>query len=359
MELKEFPISDFFETIRGRSGLTRDYARYHAGEYPVYSAGREGPLAFIDSWDHSGTFLSWTTNGYAGYVQTLEGKFSINADRGLLKPARPEVIDFDYCRMVMQPKLRALAVGRIIDGKKNEYTKLSPGVVADTMIAFPINKKGLPDKKEQQKLARKYLKIEAYQNEIEALYERVQLSAIPITHQQDIITLSIAQPEYFSLQIGKRILKKDIKDEGVPAYSANVHEPFGYVQKSNLSDFSKPALVWGIDGIFDWNYIPAGNVFATTDHCGLMYVVSDELDPEYIFYSLRGSKEEYGFDRTYRASLENMKEIVTVHVPVDKKGKIDMLEQRRIAGVHKKLQNIRAALLDQFEQLANVQVTMH
>jgi restriction endonuclease S subunit len=356
MELKDFLISEYFETIRGRGGLTRDYARYHGGSFPVYSAGRETPLTHIDTWDHDGIFLSWTTNGYAGYVQQLEGKFSINADRGLLKPLRPELVDFDYCRMVMQPRLRALAIGRIIDGKKNEYTKVSPAVVAETIIPMPVDRHGLPDKKAQTKLARKYLKIEACQKEIETLQERLENSSIPISHDNPIAMLSIASSEYFSMQIGKRILKKDILTTGVPAYSANVNEPFGNVAKSNLKEFTKPSLLWGIDGIFDWSYKPAGEVFATTDHCGILYVKSEELDPEYIYYALKGSKEQYGFDRTYRASLENMKEVVSVPVPVDEKGNLSLKEQLRIASIHKKLQTIRLSLLEQLEQLANVEV---
>ena len=48
----------------------------------------------------------------------------------------------------------------------------------------------------------------------------------------------------FELSIGKRLLKKDMMSEGIPAYSANVSKPFGYVAASDLTGFTRPALLW-------------------------------------------------------------------------------------------------------------------
>jgi hypothetical protein len=41
--------------------------------------------AHIDTHNYSGKFLTWATNGFAGYVKVISGEFSINADRALLK----------------------------------------------------------------------------------------------------------------------------------------------------------------------------------------------------------------------------------------------------------------------------------
>lgn len=74
--------------------------------------------------------------------------------------------------------------------------------------------------------------------------------------------------ELFDLSIGNRVLRKEHVDDGIPVYSANVRRPFGCIAESNLTDFSAFSLIWGIDGVFDWNLIPAGQPFATTDHSG-------------------------------------------------------------------------------------------
>ena len=36
----------------------------------------------------------------------------------------------------------------------------------------------------------------------------------------------------------------------VPVYSANVYEEFGRIDKENMKDYSRPSVIWGIDG--DW-----------------------------------------------------------------------------------------------------------
>ena len=78
----------------------------------------------------------------------------------------------------------------------------------------------------------------------------------------------IGDSTYFRTFIGKRLIKKDIQDPSnpIPTYSANVFEPFGWVKESNVEDFTCPSLIWDIDGVFDVQYIPAGERFATTDH---------------------------------------------------------------------------------------------
>ena len=62
----------------------------------------------------------------------------------------------------------------------------------------------------------------------------------------------------FAMSIGDRVLIASHVIAGIPAYSANAMLPFGCVASSNLKDFSKPSILWGIDGNFDINFIPAG-----------------------------------------------------------------------------------------------------
>jgi hypothetical protein len=78
----------------------------------------------------------------------------------------------------------------------------------------------------------------------------------------------------FDLFIGERLLRKDhITPLGeIPAYSANVFTPFIYTNRSNVTDFSVPYVLWGIDGNFDFNVIAPGVEFATTDHCGAIKI---------------------------------------------------------------------------------------
>ena len=40
----------------------------------------------------------------------------------------------------------------------------------------------------------------------------------------------------------------------VPVYSANVYEEFGRIDKENMKDYSRPSVIWGIDGDSDGEY---------------------------------------------------------------------------------------------------------
>lgn len=171
--------------------------------------------------------------------------------------------------------------------------------------------------------------------------------------------ISLADKTLFDLSIGKRLLLKNhITAAGdIPTYSANVFTPFVYVEKSNITDFSHPYVIWGIDGDFAFNVIPKDTMFATTDHCGAIKILNDGINPYYVAYMLEATKYKYGFDRGLRASLTNMKSI-SVIVPVDNNGIFDVDAQRNIAESLLAIQDMRKTLKDQRGKLNSVKVIL-
>lgn len=134
--------------------------------------------------------------------------------------------------------------------------------------------------------------------------------------------ISLSDQRYFSLFIGKRVLKKELhglegEDYKIPLYSANPFKPFGYVKKSNIVNFGNDFVLWGIDGNFEFNIIRKGNFFATTDHCGAIKIKNNFILPEYLVAALISVKNEYGFDRSLRASLQNIARI-QIKIPIIK-----------------------------------------
>ena len=152
------------------------------------------------------------------------------------------------------------------------------------------------------------------------------------------LQVSLADTDYFNLFIGKRLVKKDlIKVQGnIPIYSANVNVPIGYHNTSNITDFKNNFVLWGIDGDFDFNFIPKETPFVTTDHCGTIRILSEKILPEYLMLLLEYKKHEYGFDRGLRASLKNMQQVV-IEIPLNGQGKIDLEKQKEVV---EKYQNI-------------------
>ena len=76
--------------------------------------------------------------------------------------------------------------------------------------------------------------------------------------------------QYFELFIGKRVLKSEIFNNNgkIPLYSANVFEPFGFVDKSNIVDITHDYILWGIDGDFKFNLIKKSGKLRHADKSG-------------------------------------------------------------------------------------------
>ena len=157
----------------------------------------------------------------------------------------------------------------------------------------------------------------------------------------DSTEVLLCDEELFSLIIGKRVLRKECTEKGIPCISANVRDVFGFIDSTSiLSDFAAPSLTWGIDGVFDWHFIPAGHPFHPTDHCGVLRVLDPNIDPEYLYFVLRDTRDRNGFDRTYRANLRNVGR-VSVGIPTLHDGTFDLMKQKEIANIYRAIEERR------------------
>lgn len=154
------------------------------------------------------------------------------------------------------------------------------------------------------------MSIETYRQKIQKLF--AELDVLAAGGGQN---LKLGDPSYFSIRIGKRVLDKDLVHGGnVPVYSANVTEPFGYLDKTLFDDFSTPSILWGIDGDWMVNYIEPNQPFYPTDHCGVLRSVSKDINPRYLAHALETSGKQARFSRSYRASTDRIAGI-TIQIP--------------------------------------------
>ncbi len=354
---KNFLVREIFQPCRGKSVYTKAYGEAHPGEYPVYSASLAAPLCYTDTYDFDGTYLTWTTNGYGGRVQMIAGKFSVNGDRGVLKPLKKD-LPLQYVKHILEPLLIEAAVGRRVDGRKNDYTKISPEAVGGTVVTFPATQDGEPDTDAMAKAASTLTKIEQLQASLKKQSEQIGDAEVSLALPDNCLTLSLGDQKFFTLEIGERLLRKDSLKSGVPSYSANPFKPLGYVAKSSLVSFEKDSILWGIDGNFDWNLIPKGTEFDITDHCGRLQIKVPDLDPEYVFHVLQATRLRYGFDRVFRASLGNVRALVTVAVPADASGQPDLEAQGLLAARYRKLATLKADTVKTLSALSKAKLSL-
>ncbi len=199
----------------------------------------------------------------------------------------------------------------------------------------------LPPKDIQQKIVDECLKIDKEAEKAETVISTAQqaietLYADAVNNATE--TLGLNDDEVFEVAIGKRVLKNEINKEGkgIPVYSANVHQPFGYIEKELLKDFDTPSILWGIDGDWMTNYIPAKQPFYPTDHSGVLRIKNDKVHPKYMVWALLKEGERVRFSRSNRASMDSIKGL-SISVPTKQ------VQEKLVAQVEKHEAKIQKA----------------
>lgn len=156
---------------------------------------------------------------------------------------------------------------------------------------------------------------------IESVYEKTRMKIVEYQAKiQDIFAelevvkndgggYRLSDTNVFKLSIGKRVLRTELTDKGIPVYSANVFEPIGNIDKKFIDSFENEYIIWGIDGDWMVNILPKKYEFYPTDHCGTLLVDEKVINPKYMAYLLEKEGTLKGFSRIFRASLDRIKSI--------------------------------------------------
>ncbi|MCL4546501.1 MAG: restriction endonuclease subunit S, partial [Deltaproteobacteria bacterium] len=167
-------------------------------------------------------------------------------------------------------------------------------------------------------------------------------------------TYKLSDKRLFNIFIGKRVLKNELTMQGkIPVFSANVFEPFGYINKKLFNDFRDPSVLWGIDGDWMVNYISENIPFYPTDHCGVIRVInSKEVNARYLALIL--NKEGKAFSRSNRASINQIKSIEikcpSIQVQRDLASKVENIEKniKKFQEIIKNSNKIKAEIIKKY-----------
>lgn len=160
--------------------------------------------------------------------------------------------------------------------------------------------------------------IETYRQKIAEVFERLK-----VADTSNWGGVKLLDNQTFTITIGKRVLSNEVNDAyNIPVYSANVKEPFGMIDKLLIEDFTKGSVLWGIDGDWMVNYIPAGVPFYPTDHCGVLRVDETKMNPHFVMFMLDMAGQQAAFNRSNRASVDRIKSLSIPNVPLDIQNKV-------------------------------------
>jgi hypothetical protein len=349
----EIPIGELFQPMCGSAQFIRRYIEQNPGDYPVYSGSLFRPFGHVNVHEFDGEYLSWTMNGYAGHVSEIRGKFSLTRDRGVFIPREGVVIpDLTYLRLAMEPSLKAAAVGRRIDGKRNTYTKIYPEAAAQVIIRLPVDGRGRMNYKLMSALGARYRQIELAKSRVKALLDAMRRSVVVMeSPPAPARTLSLGGDwmEYINTKTGWTKTTYGNLDTGnredTPVFSA-ARGAVAYVKCKHANKIhaspEHPVISFGAngDGSAGTNFVFHEKPFYVSNDRTCIRLLDNNIEPRYVYYCLRGMKERYGFGHTLKANAQNLSD-VTIEVPFangefDSKKQLEMVETVRQADMAKR-----------------------
>lgn len=168
---------------------------------------------------------------------------------------------------------------------------------------------------------------QAIDNEAEKARENIEnleqeiSQAILSSLKQPLNPYRLSDSDNFYISIGKRVLSNETQEmyspDLTPVYSANVLKPFGYINQEFFTNFDIASVMWGIDGDWMVNYLPPNQPFFPTDHCGVIRVQTDQVNPKYLAKLLNEAGEKERFSRHHRASTERVKNLTLSFPDID------------------------------------------
>lgn len=309
IKYKDFKLKDIFFIEKGKSIYTKNYGNLNKGDYPVYSASNKAPLTFIDTYDYEGKFLTWATNGFAGYFKLVEGKFSFNSDRALLRP-RIQGINLEYIKEKLEPIFRSLAKGRKGEAGEDEFTKVYPSMVEDIVISLPVGSNGDLDTEQQFIVADKAIYVQELKSKIKE-YQK-QIEDLDVGIGEEYLERKTALEDLFKIKSGNSKLTQNYlnthKGDFV-VYSANTKQNgvFGYI---DTYDYDVECIQLTTNGVYSGTlFYREKHKFSINGDARILIKKDDNLDYHYLLYALKKVFFHYHFNWENKPTIEKIKPI--------------------------------------------------
>lgn len=289
-----------------KKGTSITEKEVNAGEVPVVAGGMQ-PAYFHNISNRNANVITISASGAnAGYINFYD-KPIWASDCTTIVSNNEDVIKINYLYEILksvQNKIYYLQSG-----------KSQPHFYPEDI--YPI-KIPVPGEKIQQKIIDEIKPLNnSLSSNIKSIDTKKQIikNKYAYLHSLGKNHIRLSDKNIFDLFIGKRVLNKQLKQNGnIPVYSANVFKPFGYIDKLLFEDFNKSSVIWGIDGDWMVNSIDKNILFYPTDHCGILRLKKENIFIEkYVAYALQQAGIEYGFSRNKRASIDR---IETIKIPI-------------------------------------------
>jgi hypothetical protein len=365
-----FKVSELFDIWRGHSRYIRRYYADHAGPYPVYSASANPTQVhgYVDDYDFEGDCLTWTTNGYAGYVFVRNGKFCATRDVGVLKPREEhrDHISLDFFAPVLTKVLKEAATGRRRETGESDYTKIAGKSAAGVEVMIPVRSDGKPHLPFQLEVAARFRVVEGVKSGLASLLAEFNRRRIAFAHVASTLK-PFRVADLFEISRGDSSLtQKYIREHrgDYPVFSGSSfrNQTAGHIDRF---DFDGEYLTWAADGYAGVVYARSGK-FSANSHAGIMRPresVAARLHLPYFEYALSPVLESLAVGRVrengspdYTRVTIGMVNDAFVDVPTSPDGLPDLGAQRASVERIAPLEREKLAIEDELTRLVNAEV---
>jgi hypothetical protein len=359
--VEKYKLRDLFDIEKGIAKYTRKYGNLNKGDFPVYSASNNEPLTFINTFDYDGEFLTWATNGFAGYTKVVSGKFCINGDRGLLKPKKDNIV-ITYVKYRIEPVLRNLAKGRKGENGEDEFTKVYPSMIKDIEILMPINNEGFFDVATQMQIAQKYEFVDDVKKKIADYKQQIDTLNIEIECTNKVNQVKVMEIFDLDKKTNNSLFTKSFieKHKGnIPVFSASKYPDtidYGYVL-DNLPQikYFENCLTWNIDGSIGKAHYRQGRFSLSEKVIPLVLQekYKEKLDVFFLKYIIEATFNKQRFNFSNKAGKSKIKDIL-LDIPIDEFGGFDLFAQRKIAEKYNKVEQLKSTVSKELERIKNI-----
>lgn len=144
-----------------------------------------------------------------------------------------------------------------------------------------------------------------------------------------------------------------------PVYSSQTSN-LGEIGSIDTYDYDEECFTWTTDGTYVGTVFYRNGKFSITTHCGILRVkpeYKNKVDFEYLNFILNQTLPNYklGEGSNKRLGTERMKEVF-IDIPIKDNGEFDLDKQKEIAKKHKKIEEIKTKLKDDYEKIINSKV---
>ena len=353
IEFKNFRIDELFDSQLGDPAYTRRYGEKHKGEFPVYGASNHAPLTSIKTYDFDGKYLTWARNGFAGFVKSHDEKFSINYDRGILIPKNP-LIDIEYIRIVLEPILRRIAVGRRDHDGSDEFTKLYLSTMQEQWVPVPLDESGRPSIDAQSEIIEQAKALDDLRKQLGEIESEVTDISVALDIQSTKVHEGQVKDFFKVIKGGSKYTNSYIlaNPGPYPLFSSQTTDD-GIMGRISTYDFDKECITWTTDGVHAGTVFWRNGKFSMTTHCGAL-VLRDEfvsqISYSYVMAILKDELKKVAVgEQNKRVTVATIGRL-PIRFPVIG-NKLDIERQRRIADEREKIERIKQEVVARIQAL--------